>query len=72
MSLRAISAATGIPMRAVHRAKRQLEKSIAQQSGQKAPVATFRLPVSYLVKTPIRLSSHNNADPIGGDQAPFG
>jgi hypothetical protein len=50
MSLRAISAATGIPMGAVHRAKRQLEKSMAYEAGQKAPAASYELPVSYLVK----------------------
>jgi hypothetical protein len=50
MSVRAISAATGIPVGAVHRAKRQLEKSMAQQAGQRTPAASFRLPVSYLVK----------------------
>jgi len=50
MSLRAISAATGIPMGAVHRAKRQLEKSMAQQAGQKTPAASYELPISYLVK----------------------
>jgi hypothetical protein len=50
MSLRDISAATGIPMGAVHRAKRQLEKSMAQQATQWVPAASFQLPVSYLVK----------------------
>jgi hypothetical protein len=34
----------------VHRAKRQLEKSMAQQAGQKEPAAPFELPVSDLVK----------------------
>ena len=33
MSVRTISAATGIPVGAVHRAKRQLEKSMAQFEG---------------------------------------
>jgi hypothetical protein len=50
MSVRIISAARGIPVGAVHRAKRQLEKSMAQQPGKNAPVASFQLPVSYLVK----------------------
>jgi len=50
MSLRAIAAATGIPVGAVHRAKRQLEKSMAQQAGQKTPAKSYELPVSYLVK----------------------
>jgi hypothetical protein len=50
MSLRAISAATSIPMGAVHRAKRQLEKSMAQQAGQKTPAASYELPISYVVK----------------------
>src|SRR4051794_13851706 len=49
MSLRAIAAATGIPVGAVHRAKRQLEKSMAQPAEQQVPAASFQLPVSYLV-----------------------
>jgi hypothetical protein len=48
--VRTISAARGIPVGAVHRAKRQLEKSMAQQPGKNAPAASFQLPVSYLVK----------------------
>jgi len=53
MSLRAISAETGIPIGAVHRAKRQLEKMVAQQVGQKTAAIFFQLPRSYLVKQDI-------------------
>jgi hypothetical protein len=49
MSVRAISAETGIPVGAVNRAKRQLEK-IATQGGQKAAAVSFQLPLSYVVK----------------------
>ena len=40
--MRAISAETGIPVGAVHRAKRQLEKIVAQQAGQKAAAISRR------------------------------
>jgi hypothetical protein len=53
MSVRAISAETGIPIGAVHRAKRQLEKIVAQQVGQKTAAISFQLPRSYLVKQDI-------------------
>jgi hypothetical protein len=49
MSVRAISAKTGIPVGAVHRAKRQLEKSVAQGKQQAAAVA-LKLPTSFVVK----------------------
>jgi hypothetical protein len=49
MSVRAISAETGIPVGAVHRAKRQLEKTVAQ-GGQKAAAISLELPTSYVVR----------------------
>ena len=49
MSVRAIAAATGISVGAVHRAKRHLEKAVAQ-SEQHAAAVSFKLPTSYLVK----------------------
>jgi hypothetical protein len=52
MSVRAISAKTGIPVGAVHRAKRQLEK-IAAQGGQKAIAVSRQQPTSYVVKQDI-------------------
>ena len=52
MSVRAISAETGIPVGAVHRAKRQLEKIIAQ-GGQKAAAIAQQLPRSYVVRQDI-------------------
>jgi hypothetical protein len=52
MSVRVISAETGIPIGAVHRAKRQLEKIIAQE-GQKAAAISRQLPTSYVVKQEI-------------------
>jgi hypothetical protein len=52
MSVRAISAETGIPVRAVHRAKRQLEKDLAQ-GRQKAAAIAQQLPTSYLLKQDI-------------------
>ncbi len=53
LSVRAISAETGIPIGAVHRAKRQIEKMVAQQGGQKAAAISFEPPLSYLVKEDI-------------------
>jgi hypothetical protein len=53
MSVRPISAETGIPIGAVHRAKRQLEKMVAQRAGQKTAAYSFQLPTSYLVKQDI-------------------
>jgi hypothetical protein len=50
LSVRAISAETGVPVGAVHRAKRQLEKTVAQ--GKHAAVS-LKLPTSYLVKQDI-------------------
>ena len=52
MSVRVISAETGIPVGAVHRAKRQLEKTVAQGKQQAAAVS-LKLPTSYLVKQDI-------------------
>ena len=49
MSIRAISAKTGIPVGAVHRMKRQLEKSVAQGKRHAASVA-LKLPTSFVVK----------------------
>ena len=50
MSVRAISAETGIPVGAVHRAMRQLEKTVAR-GGQKAAAISRQLPTSsYVVK----------------------
>ena len=52
MSVRAISAETGIPVGAVHRAKRHLEKTGAQGKQQAAAVL-LKLPTSYVVKQDI-------------------
>jgi hypothetical protein len=52
MSVRAISAETGISVGAVHRAKRQLEKAITQGKQQAAAIS-LKLPTSYLVKQDI-------------------
>jgi hypothetical protein len=52
MSLRAISAETGIPVGAIHRAKRQLEKDVAQ-GRQNATAIAQQLPTSYVVKQDI-------------------
>jgi hypothetical protein len=52
MSVRAISAETGIPVGAVHRAKRHLEKTVAQGE-QKATAVSLQLPTSYVVKQDI-------------------
>jgi hypothetical protein len=52
LSVRAISAETGISVGAVHRAKRQLEKTVAQGKQQAAAVS-LKLPTSYLVKQDI-------------------
>ncbi len=49
MSVRAISAETGIPVGAVHRAKQQLEKTVAHGKQQAATVS-LKLPTSYMVK----------------------
>jgi hypothetical protein len=53
MSVRAISAETGIPVGAVHRAKRHLENTVAK-GGQKAAAISRQLPTSYVVKQDIR------------------
>ena len=49
LSVRAISAETGISVGAVHRAKQQLEKAVAQGNRQAAAIAQ-QLPASYVVK----------------------
>ena len=49
LSIRAISAETGISVGAVHRAKRHLEKIVAQGE-QKAAAVSLQLPTSYVVK----------------------
>ena len=50
--MRAISAETGISVGAVHRAKRQLEKDLAQGRQNAAAIAQ-QLPTSYAVKQDI-------------------
>jgi hypothetical protein len=52
LSVRAISAETGIPAGAVHRAKLRLEKIVAK-GGQKAAAISQQLPTSYVVKQDI-------------------
>jgi hypothetical protein len=52
LSVRATAVETGIPVGAVHRAKRQLEK-IAAQGGHKAAAISGQLPTSYVVKQDI-------------------
>jgi hypothetical protein len=49
--MRAISAETGISVGAVHRAKRQLGKTVAQ--GKQQAAVSLKLPTSYLVKQDI-------------------
>jgi hypothetical protein len=49
LSLRAISADTGIPIGAVHRAKRQLQKDAAE-GREKATAIAQQLPTSYVMK----------------------
>ena len=52
LSLRAISAETGISVGAVHRAKTQLEKGLTQ-GREKATAIAQQLPTSYVVKRDI-------------------
>ena len=52
ISVRAISVETGIPVGAVHRAKRYLEKTVAQGYPQAAAVS-LNLPTSYVAKQDI-------------------
>jgi hypothetical protein len=52
LSVRAIAAKTGIPVGAVHRANRHLEKVVAQ-GGQKVIAGSRQLPTSYVVKQDI-------------------
>jgi hypothetical protein len=58
MSVRAISAETGIPVGAVHRAKRYLEKTVAQGK-QHAAAVSLKLPTSYVVKQDISGAPHD-------------
>jgi hypothetical protein len=60
LSLRAISAQTGIPVGAMHRAKRQLEK-LAHSNGEaaKAKALRFERPCSYIVKQNIKGVPHD-------------
>jgi hypothetical protein len=58
LSVRAIAAETGIPVGAVHRAKQQLEKIVAQ-GGSKAADISRQLPISYVIKQDIRGISHD-------------
>jgi hypothetical protein len=58
LSVRAISAETGIPVGAVHRAKRQLEKTVAQ-GGQKAAAIPLEPPLSCVVKQDINGVQHD-------------
>ena len=58
MSMRAIAAETGIPVGAVHRAKRHLEKIVAQ-GGEEAAAISRRLPKSYVVKQDVGGIQHD-------------
>ena len=58
LSVRAISAETGIPIGAVHRAKRQLEKDVAR-GRQNAATIALQLPTSYVVKQNIGGVQHD-------------
>jgi hypothetical protein len=58
MSMRAISAETGIPLGAVHRAKRHLEKIVAP-GGQKPIAISRQLPTSYVVKQDVGGVQHD-------------
>ena len=58
LSVRAISAETGIPVGAVHRAKRQLEKTVAQ-GGKKAVAISHQLPTSYVVRQDVNGAKHD-------------
>jgi len=62
MTVRAISAETGIPVGAVHRAKRQLEKMVAQQAGQKAAAISFELPSGTARPEEIAIAAASPAD----------
>lgn len=58
LSVRAISAETGIPVGAVHRAKRHLERTVAQGKLHAAAVS-LKLPTSYLVRQDIKNVQHD-------------
>jgi hypothetical protein len=49
MSIRSISTQTGIPLGAVHRVKRRMEKAVARQAGQEAVAVSLEPPPSYVV-----------------------
>jgi hypothetical protein len=57
LSIRAISAETGIPVGSVHRAKRYLEKDVAQGRQNAAAIAQ-QLPTSYVVKQEVNGVQH--------------
>jgi hypothetical protein len=58
LSVRAIAAETGIPVGAVHRAKRQLEKTVAQGEENAAAICR-QLPTSYVVNQDINGVTYN-------------
>ena len=58
LSVRRIARDTGIPVGAVHRAKRHLEKTVAQGKQQAAAVS-LNLPISYVVKQDIGGVAHD-------------
>ena len=58
LSVRAIAAATGIPIGGVHRAKRQLEKIVAQGKQQAAAISA-QLPTSYVVRQDVNGVQHD-------------
>jgi hypothetical protein len=57
LSVRAIAAETGIPIGSVHRAKRHLEKDVAQGRQNAAAIAQ-QLPTSYVVKQEVNGVQH--------------
>jgi hypothetical protein len=50
MTIRSISTQTGIPLGAVHRAKRQIEKMVAQKAGGSVAAISLEPPPSYVVR----------------------
>jgi hypothetical protein len=59
MTIRSISAQTGIPLGAVHRAKRQIEKKVARQAGQRTAAVSLQPPPSYVVQQDINGVRHD-------------
>jgi hypothetical protein len=49
MTIRSISTQTGIPLGAVHRAKRQIEKMVAKRAGGSVAAISLEPPPSYVV-----------------------